>query len=109
MGVYYCLISMKFHLTLTMPLQLLTLSHLIIQTGIRNDPKSQVGIKWEDDCSVSEADPGCRDIGVRSFNTTQYSGRGSGSNTQEKYHQLPQYSEGHSPCDGPSSPSPFSS
>lgn len=73
-------------------------------TGIRNDPKSQVGIKWEDDCSVSEADPGCRDIGVRSFNTTQYSGRGSGSNTQEKYHQLPQYSEGHSPFDGPSSP-----
>ena len=66
-------------------------------------------IMKEDDCSISEVDPGCRDIGVKSFNTTQYSGRGSGSNTQEKYHQLPQYSEGHSPCDGPSSPSPFSS
>lgn len=76
----------------------------MIQTGISNDAESQAGIRWEDGCLVSETDPGCRDIGVRSFNISQYSGRGRGSNIQEKYHQLRQYSEGHSPFDGPSLP-----
>lgn len=103
MGVYCFLASLKCQLTLIDATPITNLSsHLIIQTGISNDPKSQLG-KWEEDCSVSDGDSGCRDIGVRSFHTTLYSGRGGASDAQKKYHQLPQYSEGHSTFDGPSS------